>query len=131
MAPLVSFENFRRPQSTYEVPNTLSYGGGRRELLLTVRTEGDCALVRHKGQTIALTPPLRNKCQISTRLGKVDHDTIIGKQPRDVVVSSENYELRVQLPTLEEYIILSPRLVTPVRSALVAAMPFFADREAR
>ncbi|KAL8722908.1 MAG: hypothetical protein Q9225_000678 [Loekoesia sp. 1 TL-2023] len=90
---------------------------GQRGLLFTSRIEGDCAIVRYKGQTIGLTAPLRAKGRTSTRAGEVDHDTIIGKQPRDVVVSSKDRELRVQVPTLEEHIVMTPRLVTPIYPA--------------
>ncbi|KAL8842420.1 MAG: hypothetical protein Q9170_000548 [Blastenia crenularia] len=79
--------------------------------------EGDRAIVRLKGQTIALTAPLHLDGRTSTRAGEVGHDAIIGKQPRDVVMSSKDKELRVQIPTLEEYIIMAPRLVTPIYPA--------------
>lgn len=76
-----------------------------------MRLEGDCAIIRQKGQTLALTAPLHVKGQTSTRAGQVDHDTIIGKQPRDVIISSKNRELRVHIPTLEEYVVMTPRFV--------------------
>lgn len=79
--------------------------------------EHDCAVIRHKGQTIALTAPLRVGGRTSTRLGDIDHDTIIGKQPRDVIISSNNRELRVHIPTLEEYVLMTPRSVTPIYPA--------------
>ncbi|KAI4238071.1 MAG: hypothetical protein LQ349_001363 [Xanthoria aureola] len=53
----------------------------------------------------------------TTRLGNVDHKHIIGKKIRDVVVSSKGKELRLHAPTLDEYIVMTPRLVTPIYPA--------------
>lgn len=61
-----------------------------------------------------MTVPLCAEGRTITRLGNIEHSSIIGKQPRDVVISSKGKPLRVHAPTLEEYIVLTPRLVTPV-----------------
>lgn len=63
--------------------------------LLTCVTEGDRVVLRHKGQTIKLTSPLHVKGKAVTRVGEITHDAIIGKEPRDIVVSNKGNQLRV------------------------------------
>ena len=78
--------------------------------------DAETVVLRHKGDLIALTSPLHVKKKTRTRLGDIDHARIIGRRSRDVVVSSKGKELRMRRPTLEEYIVLTPRNVTPVRN---------------
>ncbi len=85
--------------------------------------DGDCAILRYKGETIGLTAPLSTQTRTTTRLGNFDHKHIIGKSLRDVVISSTGKELRVHAPTLDEYIVLTPRHVTPVRNASCSLPP--------
>lgn len=85
--------------------------------------DGDYVILRHKGETIGLTSPLDIQTRTTTRLGSIDHKHIIGKTIRDVVVSSKGKELRVHAPTLDEYIVMTPRLVTPVRTASPSLPP--------
>ena len=85
--------------------------------------DGDCVVLRHKGDVIGMTTPLNAQTRTSTRLGNIAHKNIIGKKIRDVVVSSKGKELRVQAPTIDEYIVMGPRLVTPVRTALPSVHP--------
>ena len=44
----------------------------------------------------------------------MDHKSIIGKRARDLVETSRGGKIQVNLPTLEEYVTLTPRIVTPV-----------------
>ena len=46
--------------------------------------------------------------------GDIAHSEIIGRDERDLVKSSRGKGLRVNLPTLAEYITMTPRIVTPV-----------------
>ena len=46
--------------------------------------------------------------------GDISHSEIIGKNERDLVNSSKGKGFRVNLPTLAEYITMTPRIVTPV-----------------
>ena len=46
--------------------------------------------------------------------GDISHSEIIGRNERDLVKSSRGKGLRVNLPTLAEYITMTPRIVTPV-----------------
>jgi tRNA (adenine57-N1/adenine58-N1)-methyltransferase len=48
--------------------------------------------------------------------GVVKHADVIGKEPRQLVVSSKGSAYRIHEPTLAEYVRLTPRLVTPVRN---------------
>ena len=80
-------------------------------------------VLRHKGEAIGMTTPLNVQTRTSTRLGNIDHKNVIGKQSRDVVLSSKGKELRVHAPTLDEYVVMSPRLVTPVRAASPSVRP--------
>lgn len=48
-------------------------------------------------------------------VGKIAHADVIGRSPRDTVTSSKNVWFRLVRPTLDDYVRLTPRLVTPVR----------------
>ncbi|KAL8975484.1 MAG: hypothetical protein Q9197_000274 [Variospora fuerteventurae] len=72
---------------------------------------------------MVLTPPLRTEGKTCTRLGDIAHDAIIGKQPRDVVISSKDNHLRVHRPSLEEHVLMTPRSASgsdPIIEALEA-----------
>lgn len=60
------------------------------------------------------TKPLRPGLKVQSKWGSIPHDSLIGKSARDVVASSTSREFRIHIPTLEEYVTLTPRLVTPV-----------------
>lgn len=80
--------------------------------------EGDRALLRYK-ETAFLTRPLQpGDTNTAADHGQISHDHIIGKQVRDLVTTSKGVKLRVHLPTLEEYVTLTPRIVTPVSEVL-------------
>lgn len=79
--------------------------------------EGDVVLLRAKQDTIdGRLVKLQTSKTENTHRGVVDHTNIIGKAARQVVRSSKGFEFRVHEPTLAEYVRLTPRLVTPVRS---------------
>ena len=46
--------------------------------------------------------------------GHISHSEIIGRNERDIVKSNRGADLRAYLPTLAEYVTLTPRIVTPV-----------------
>jgi tRNA A58 N-methylase Trm61 len=62
---------------------------------------------------------LAPKKQSHTHRGVIEHSDIIGKQSRQVVRSTKGSHYRIHEPTLAEYVRLTPRLVTPVRSRLL------------
>lgn len=49
--------------------------------------------------------------------GYILHSEIIGRNSRDLVRSSRGADLRVYLPTLAEYVTMTPRIVTPIYPA--------------
>lgn len=51
----------------------------------------------------------------TTHKGTIKHADIIGKEPRQRVLSSTSATYRIFDPTLAEYVRLTPRIVTPVR----------------
>jgi tRNA (adenine57-N1/adenine58-N1)-methyltransferase len=53
-----------------------------------------------------------------THRGVIKHEDIIGMEPRQLVVSSKGSSSRIHEPTLAEYVRLTPRIVTPVRTTL-------------
>lgn len=58
-------------------------------------------------------------------VGKIAHQDIIGRSPRDTVTSSKNVWFRLVRPTLDDYVRLTPRLVTPVRVVAQHAIYLF------
>ncbi|KAJ5779694.1 hypothetical protein N7457_007414 [Penicillium paradoxum] len=74
--------------------------------------EGD-RIILH-GKQPSLSKALKRGEKFQTPKGAVDHDSIIGKRVWDTVQSRKGLPLRVSLPTLEEYVALTPRLVTPI-----------------
>ncbi|PYH84506.1 hypothetical protein BO82DRAFT_430192 [Aspergillus uvarum CBS 121591] len=81
----------------------------------TYLREGDRAVV--DGKTPLLTKPLRKGGRTDVRRGRLEHNDIIGRRVRDLIPSHKGPEYRLYLPTLEEYVAMTPRLVTPIYSA--------------
>ncbi|KAJ5823535.1 tRNA (adenine(58)-N(1))-methyltransferase catalytic subunit GCD14 [Penicillium robsamsonii] len=78
---------------------------------LTKCAEGDRVILH--GKQPSLSKALKRGEKLQTPRGAVEHDSIIGKRVWDTVQSRKGLNLRVSLPTLEEYVALTPRLVTP------------------
>ncbi|KAJ4334857.1 hypothetical protein N0V87_006552 [Didymella glomerata] len=77
--------------------------------------EGDVVLLREKKETVdGKLVKLQASKSIHTHRGVIEHATVIGKEPRQIVRSSKGSEYRVLAPTLAEYVRLTPRLVTPL-----------------
>lgn len=55
--------------------------------------------------------------------GGLRHSDIIGKRSRDTVRSTKGHDVRAYLPTLAEYITMTPRKVTPVGFPLRSMFP--------
>ncbi|KAJ5971944.1 uncharacterized protein N7479_001862 [Penicillium vulpinum] len=79
---------------------------------LTKCAEGDRVILH--GKQPSLSKSLKRGEKLQTPRGAVEHDSIIGKRVWDTVQSRKGLSLRVSLPTLEEYVALTPRLVTPI-----------------
>ena len=84
---------------------------------LLTRIVGDNILLKPKDETKApvFIHRLRPGKKKTSRWGDINHDAIIGKRARDVILTSKGIDLRAVVPTLEDYVINTPRLVTPVR----------------
>lgn len=78
--------------------------------------EGDVVLLRTKASSRSqgiLTKPLKSGNDIQNHHGRIQHDDIIGKSIRDSI-QTKSASYRIHEPTLDEYVRLSPRIVTPV-----------------
>ncbi|EME49578.1 hypothetical protein DOTSEDRAFT_164087 [Dothistroma septosporum NZE10] len=106
--------------------------------------EGDLVLLRQNHDRSAppiLTRPLRPGRRIESHRGIIKHDDIIGSRVRDLVKSStsrsakQGTEYRLHNVTLEDYVRLSKRLVTPVYPAdarlIVDLLDLHPDHECR
>ncbi|KAL2799514.1 S-adenosyl-L-methionine-dependent methyltransferase [Aspergillus keveii] len=81
----------------------------------SVFREGDRVIINNaKGRDPLLTKPLRNGQKSDVRRGQLEHDQIIGRRVRSLVQARKGPEYRITLPSLEEYVALTPRLVTPI-----------------
>ncbi|KAF2021841.1 S-adenosyl-L-methionine-dependent methyltransferase [Aaosphaeria arxii CBS 175.79] len=85
-------------------------------LLYKTFQEGDVVILRHKRDAANEGTLVRLKSGnvLHTHRGAVEHASIIGKSPRQLVNSSKGYPLRLHDPTLAEYVRLTPRIVTPI-----------------
>ncbi|KAJ5281177.1 hypothetical protein N7478_006549 [Penicillium angulare] len=80
----------------------------------SVFQEGDRVLLNTKQP--ALTKPLKKGGKTNLRKGHLAHDLVIGNRVWDAVQAHKGPEVRLSLPTLEEYVTLTPRHVTPIYS---------------
>ncbi|KAL2848545.1 adenine-N(1)--methyltransferase [Aspergillus pseudoustus] len=77
--------------------------------------EGDRVIINNgKGRDPLLTKPLRKGQKSDVRRGQLEHDKIIGRRVRSLVQARKGPEYRITHPSLEEYVALTPRLVTPI-----------------
>ncbi|CAG8699729.1 24158_t:CDS:2, partial [Dentiscutata erythropus] len=81
--------------------------------------EGDMVLLRDtqkriKSSRVFLIGPLKigNKKEIPG--GILDHSNIIGKSVRDIVKTNKDKSYTIHFPTLDEYVVMIPRLMTPI-----------------
>lgn len=108
---------------------------------LTQCAEGDRVILH--GKQPSLLKALKRGEKFQTPSGAVEHDSIIGKRVWDTVQSRKGQythfsvsldmtlilplciglNLRFSLPTLAEYVALTPRLVTPVCASLLRIRP--------
>lgn len=78
----------------------------------SVFREGD-RIVLHNKQPV-LTKPLKKGDKTNLRRGHLDHNRVIGGRVWDTVQAHRGPEVRPSLPTLDEYVALTPRHVTPI-----------------
>ncbi|CEN59758.1 hypothetical protein ASPCAL02202 [Aspergillus calidoustus] len=81
----------------------------------SVFREGDRVIINNaKGRDPLLTKPLRKGQKSDVRRGQLEHDQIIGRRVRSLVQARKGPGYRITHPSLEEYVALTPRLVTPI-----------------
>ncbi|KAL4814814.1 S-adenosyl-L-methionine-dependent methyltransferase [Aspergillus spinulosporus] len=81
----------------------------------SVFREGDRVVINNvKKRQPMLTAPLRRGHKIDTPRGILDPDRIIGRGPREIIPTHKGTRFLVTLPTLEQYISMTPRHVTPI-----------------
>ncbi|KAF3893863.1 tRNA Adenine-N1--methyltransferase [Trichophyton interdigitale] len=79
--------------------------------------EGD-RVILNTTKGVTLTKPLKKDQKIDVRGGYIEHNHIIGKGARDIVRTHNGRgDFRITQPTLDEYVSLTRRLVTPVYAA--------------
>ncbi|KAK1149280.1 hypothetical protein N8T08_006502 [Aspergillus melleus] len=74
--------------------------------------EGDRVILH--GKTPILTKPLQKNHKTDLPRGYLPHESIIGQKARSRVQAHKGTDYRVTHPTFEEYVSLTPRLVTPI-----------------
>ena len=67
-----------------------------------------------RGKDAFMSKKLDPEETTSLLVGGLKHSEIIGKRSRDTVRSTKGHDVRAYLPTLAEYIKMTPRKVTPV-----------------
>ncbi|KAG9189817.1 hypothetical protein G6011_06685 [Alternaria panax] len=77
--------------------------------------QGDVVLLREAKETQdGRLVKLQASKSTGTHRGVIQHQDVIGKEPRQTVASHKGATFRVHEPTLAEYVRLTPRLVTPI-----------------
>ncbi|KAI9152453.1 hypothetical protein H9P43_009244 [Blastocladiella emersonii ATCC 22665] len=76
---------------------------------------GDVVLVRNvRTGNRRLTTALWADGKFSSETGELPHAAIVGKRPRDRVKNHKGHELALHYPTMEEYVLMAPRIATPI-----------------
>ncbi|KAK6536938.1 hypothetical protein TWF281_001145 [Arthrobotrys megalospora] len=103
--------------------------GPRRYMNTNARTirEHDCVYLKPRSSVSfardsVFIPNVKSGQQQVTHKGNFLHDHIIGSRVRDIVQTHMGVEYLVTFPTMEEYIVLSSRIVTPIYPADAAAI---------
>ncbi|KAF3491835.1 tRNA (adenine-N(1)-)-methyltransferase [Arthroderma uncinatum] len=97
----------------FKVENT-AFEGYDQPYAYLLSKEGDRVILTTT-KASSLTKPLAKDSKTDVRGGYIEHNNIIGKSARDVVQThNARASFRITQPTLEEYVSLTPRLVTPI-----------------
>ncbi|KIW65064.1 hypothetical protein PV04_07350 [Phialophora macrospora] len=121
--PLRSLLGFSRPQQRIGIAAIkLFHNAAARDV--TRFAEGDRVLV----DGLKLSFPLARNARFGLSKGELQFNDIIGKPVTSTYVRSSKGSLhRVELPSLEEYVTLTPRLVTPVYSSYASTIVSLLD----
>ncbi|KAF3156385.1 hypothetical protein EYR41_001192 [Orbilia oligospora] len=111
----------------YRYPST--FHGPRRHMNSNARTtkENDCVYLKPRSSASlardsVFIPNIKPGKVNVTHKGNFSHDSLIGRRVRDVVKTNTGAEYLITFPTMEEYIVLSNRIVTPIYPADAAAI---------
>ncbi|KAK6503477.1 hypothetical protein TWF481_008494 [Arthrobotrys musiformis] len=103
--------------------------GSRRYMNSNARTtrESDCVYLKPRSSVSlardsVFIPNIKPGELKVTHKGNFSHDRLIGRQVRDIVKTHTGAEYLVTFPSMEEYIVLSNRIVTPIYPADAAAI---------
>ncbi len=110
---------------TFEGPACLS--PSFTELCADATAEGDSVLLKRTNDPASSSIFIR-KLRASdgvfqSHFGVIHHRNLIGKRARDIVKTNKEKAYWISEPTLEEYVLLTTRLCTPVRARLEAFVP--------
>ncbi|PGH01812.1 hypothetical protein GX51_04992 [Blastomyces parvus] len=92
-----------------------AYSSRAADANFSVFQEGDRVLLNVKNPI--LTKPLKKDERTKLPRGYIEHTEIIGKGPRDPIKANKGATYRATHPTFEDYIVRTPRLVTPIYPA--------------
>ncbi|CRG92319.1 hypothetical protein PISL3812_09376 [Talaromyces islandicus] len=81
----------------------------------TIFREGDRAIIHSR--VPHLTKPLKHGDRTEVARGVIYHSDIIGSRVWDPIKAHKGSLFRLSLPTLDEYVVYTPRLVTPIYAA--------------
>ncbi|KIX01867.1 uncharacterized protein Z518_09594 [Rhinocladiella mackenziei CBS 650.93] len=91
---------------------------------LKLLNEGDRVLIDGR----KLSPPLQRNAKLNFQHGELDHNAIIGRPISPFYTRTSTTHLcRIEYPTLEQYVSLTPRLVTPVYSSYASTIVSLLD----
>ena len=90
-----------------------------------MRLEGDRVLFSKHDDYSILSHPIQSQGVTRSRWGSISHDRILGSRDgRRRVTTDQGKEVTFQVPTLSDYVTLTPRMVTPV-SAVRSMNPYY------
>ncbi|BFZ60745.1 Trimeric GatFAB AmidoTransferase(AdT) complex subunit [Saitoella coloradoensis] len=110
--------SFRRAYST-----TTGTGTGKPNIDFTHFYAGDTILLRSRkppsrskvrSQQTRLVGPLQERKSLQVKDGLIKHEDMIGQPVRSTVYTHNQAPYSIHHPTLEDYVLLSERLVTPI-----------------
>ncbi|ETI26389.1 hypothetical protein G647_03166 [Cladophialophora carrionii CBS 160.54] len=124
LRPLIRLLGFSRLQHRSGIPATKLFHNAAAARDVTRFAEGDRVLIDGS----RLTFPLARNAKFDLAKGQLQLNDIIGKPVTSTFVRSSKGGLhRVELPSLEDYVTLTPRLVTPVYSSYASTIVSLLD----
>ncbi|EXJ56583.1 hypothetical protein A1O7_06927 [Cladophialophora yegresii CBS 114405] len=124
LRPLTRLLEFSRPRHRSGTPATKLFHNVAAARDVTRFAEGDRVLIDGS----KLTFPLARNARFDLGKGQLQLNDIIGKPVTSAYIRSSKGSLhRVELPSLEDYVTLTPRLVTPVYASYASTIVSLLD----